>query len=120
MDRKTLPAWERHGQERDKVIKQALKADVLSQVRTAANYYEDVNYLGNFAGDVLFQHNITKQFINMPLEGQEVWSNLTSLEPFQLSKLKVKKRQQTTTKGKLRMATALLMFLIPVIRTRFR
>lgn len=78
MDRKTLTAWERHGQERDRVIKLALKADVLSQVRTAHNYYEDVNYLGNFAGDVLFQHRITNQFINMPLEGHGLWNNQRS------------------------------------------
>lgn len=97
MDRKTLTAWERHGQERDRVVKIALKADVLSLVRNAPNYHEDVNYLGNFAGDIQFQHRITNEFIKMPLEGHGVWntkrSDLTLTTPTSTKQIPLRRQQ---------------------------
>lgn len=53
--------------EQDALVLQALRRDVLSEVRTAPNYYEDYRCMGEHAGVVLFIHNMTMETITVNL-----------------------------------------------------
>lgn len=54
--------------EADAMILQALRRDVLSHVRTADNYYENVDFLWVQDGEAIFEHKTSMQFFTMPVK----------------------------------------------------